>query len=131
MKFSTVITFNFLFCKDVPFAPERPAATNVDRTSLDVSWEPPKEDGGSPITGYIVEKRDTSRDRWSPVNKSPIPDTSYLVTGLLEGNQYEFRVRAVNKAGQSQPSVPCEAIKAKLPFGESTFRLYSLLSLLC
>lgn len=111
----------------MPFAPEKPTAANVDLTSIQVSWEPPIEDGGSPVTGYIVEKRDTSRDRWSPVNKAPVPETSYLVTGLFEGNQYEFRVRAVNKAGQSQPSEPCAPIKAKLPFGKLYSVLFSLI----
>lgn len=31
-------------------------------------------------------------------------DTSFKITGLVERNIYQFRVSAVNKAGESEPS---------------------------
>lgn len=43
--------------------------------------------------------------RWTRVNKTyTIYDTRLKITGLLEGSEYQFRVTAVNAAGDSQPS---------------------------
>ena len=51
----------------------------------------------------------------SQVNHYPTPNTQYNVTGLSEGNRYEFRVVAVNEAGPGKPSRPSDAIVAKVP----------------
>ncbi len=48
---------------------------------------------------------------------------SFDVTGLDEGEEYLFRVTAINDEGESEPLVADAAIKAKNPFGK--FRLRS------
>lgn len=40
------------------------------------------------------------------------------VTGLQPGKNYKFRVRAVNKEGESAPLETDKAILAKNPFGK-------------
>lgn len=35
-----------------------PTVTDWDKDHVDLKWTPPKEDGGAPITGYVVEKKD-------------------------------------------------------------------------
>lgn len=40
------------------------------------------------------------------------------VEGLKEGVQYEFRIRAVNKAGPGEPSDPTKPIIVKARFGK-------------
>ena len=73
---------------------------------MTLTWTAPKSDGGAPITNYIIEKKDKFSSRWAMVNISSVQDTSFNVTSLLEGTEYEFRVTAENKAGQGKPSNP-------------------------
>ncbi len=92
---------------------------DVTSTSCKVTWEPPKFDGGSPITGYHVERRQTDSSRWVKATKSLVTDLTFKVTDLIEGMEYEFRVFAENKVGPGPPSVPTSPpTLAKEPYGE-------------
>jgi hypothetical protein len=44
--------------------------------------------------------------------------TKATIQGLKEGVQYEFRIRAVNKAGPGEPSDATKPIIAKARFGK-------------
>jgi len=73
------------------------------------------------VSHYVVEKKDKKSGVWTPVSRfcrSPSLD----VTGLDDGEQYEFRVSAVNDLGQSEPLVTDKPIVAKYQFGTSTLR---------
>lgn len=73
-------------------------------------------DGGSPITGYVLEKRLYGQNAaWERVTFGNINDVRYRVTGLTPQKTYEFRVAALNLAGQgeySENSVPIVAASA-------------------
>ena len=103
---------------DVPDAPKKLQPSEVTRSTCTLTWEPPESDGGSVITGYIVERKSPSTSRWVRVNKSPVRDMVYTVTDLAEGSEYEFRVIAENAAGMSKPSQPTGTIKAVDPYSE-------------
>lgn len=90
---------------------------------MTVNWDEPKYDGGSPITGYFVEKKETTSKRWTRVSREPIRalplGNNWDVTGLLEGALYQFRVIAVNAAGCGLPSMPSDPILCRDPISKS------------
>lgn len=71
---------------------------NITKINCDLKWTEPDSDGGSPITNYVVEKRDVRRRNWQSVDTT-VKDTKYTVTPLNEGSLYVFRVAAENAAG--------------------------------
>uniref|UniRef100_A0A673ANX2 Titin n=1 Tax=Sphaeramia orbicularis TaxID=375764 RepID=A0A673ANX2_9TELE len=94
-----------------PGSPGLPECSDITENAVTVSWPLPDYDGGSPISGYVIERREMT-GKWIRVNKTPVLDLRYRVSGLFEGNTYEFRVFAENVAGISEPSPTSDPIKA-------------------
>lgn len=101
---------------DVPEAPGKPQIKDWDRHHVDLKWTAPKSDGGSPITSYIIEKKDHNATKWVKAMDVTGNKCEARVTGLTENNTYQFRVRAVNKAGPSKPSEASDTVTAKPRF---------------
>lgn len=88
----------------------------ADRCAL--MWDKPKEDGGSPITHYIVEKLDMEKGEWEKVCDTE--DMEIDVSDLTPGHKYQFRVSAVNSEGISEPLATDGAVLAKDPWGKNS-----------
>jgi hypothetical protein len=73
------------------------------------------------IVGYIVEKRKKGAPDWDKVNHIPAPGESMTVPDLDEGEEYEFRVTAVNSAGNSDPSLCTAPVKIEDKTGMTGF----------
>jgi predicted phage tail protein len=101
-------------------APSRPQGplkvSDVTKNGCKLKWDKPEDDGGKPVSGYVVEKLDTATGRWVPVGRTTEPEMD--VKGLQEGSDYKFRVKAVNDEGESEPLETERATLAKNPFGE-------------
>lgn len=76
-----------------------------------ISWKPPLDDGGSEISNYVVEKRDTNRDMWTTVT-SATTKTFCKIPKLEEGREYILRISAENMYGISDP-LESEEMRAK------------------
>jgi titin len=70
-----------------------------------LSWTAPATDGGSAVTGYVVEQSTDGGVTWTTAiaNTGSIGTTA-TVTGLTNGTTYAFRVTAINPAGNGVAS---------------------------
>jgi secreted trypsin-like serine protease len=60
-----------------------------------VAWQPPVDDGGAQITGYVA--RYGAGSRWNPW--TPISGTSAVISSLRPGTKYTVQVQATNEKG--------------------------------
>ena len=87
-----------------PPGPARVAVSVVDEV-LTVSWEPPVNDGGLPVTYYRVDRRSPGGE-WQEIAYQEAAWRSHVARDLRSGAPYEFRVRTWNSAGEGAPSEP-------------------------
>lgn len=98
-----------------PSQPKGPLkVSEVTADGCELKWQKPDDD--IPVDHYVVERMDTEIGRWVPVCVSKIPEAE--VTGLHEGKEYLFRVKAVNAEGESIPLETDFGVVAKNPYSE-------------
>ncbi|MDE2793275.1 MAG: fibronectin type III domain-containing protein, partial [Gemmatimonadota bacterium] len=88
----------------VPGAPTDLEADADGPTEVELDWEAPASDGGSPVTGYRIEYSEDGDD-WDDLEEdTESTSTRYVHRGADPGTRYHYRVRAINAAGESEPS---------------------------
>uniref|UniRef100_A0A8C3VGE2 Myomesin-3 n=1 Tax=Catharus ustulatus TaxID=91951 RepID=A0A8C3VGE2_CATUS len=98
-----------------PGSPLNVKCHDVNKDCLILSWVPPSDDGGSPILGYLIERCEAGSEQWLQCSAQPVRSCRCPVLGLAEGQTYQFRVRAVNKAGTSHPSKATDPVTTHDP----------------
>lgn len=107
-----------------PAPPKRLDVVDTTSSTASLIWLKPEHDGGSRIRGYIVECRAKGSDHW--VVSGETKSLKMLVEGLIENTEYDFRVKAKNDAGISEPQGTFGSVVIKEPLIEPTADLSSI-----
>lgn len=116
----TTKTFVNIVVLDRPSAPQGPVELfDVTEDSVSLKWLPPAYDGGSPITNYIIQKRETTTANWMDVS-SAVARCTMKIMKLTTGFEYQFRIRAENKYGISE-HIDSPPVSVNLPYSKRSF----------
>ena len=95
---------------DEPDEPLLLTATDVSPTEIELRWEAPDDDGGSPVTGYKIERRALPGTEYTVVRRDTGNNgTMYEDKNLKTGTAYAYRVYAINDDGTGERSTEASA----------------------
>ena len=110
------INQSFAQTATVPDAPTGFSALAVSPTSVSLNWNPPQNNGGSPITEYRVDYRIAPSSTYSTlVTLGNL--TTYTHSGLTTTKTYIYRVYAINAigTGSGSPEQPATPTSSSAP----------------
>jgi titin len=93
---------------DPPGPPRNLAVSEHFKNSITITWQPPESDGGAAVTGYHIERRVLSSNRWLKINKEIVTEETFKDTEVVEDTEYEYRTMAENSVGVGPPCEPCQ-----------------------
>uniref|UniRef100_A0A3B3QC97 Fibronectin type-III domain-containing protein n=1 Tax=Paramormyrops kingsleyae TaxID=1676925 RepID=A0A3B3QC97_9TELE len=107
-----------IIATEEPAPPKRLDIIDTSNSTATLAWLKPEHDGGSRITGYIVETKAKGSDHW--VFGGQTKSLHMVIEGLVENTEYDFRVKAKNDAGLSDPRDAFASVIIKEPRIEPT-----------
>ncbi len=113
-------TVAFTFSPDgSPVIPSPPTSLTLyvaSSSQINLSWSASSDNGGSTITGYMIERSQNNGNTWSTIiQNTGSTSTTYSDTGLAASTAYSYRVSAVNSAGPGSPSNVVTTITSSPP----------------
>lgn len=106
---------------DTPAPPSMPRITDTTKHSISMTWTRPMYDGGSDVTGYVVEILEEGSEQWYRATAKALKTNEYVAAGLAANKKYRFRVAAINSNGTGEFSEPSAEIEPLERIGESDF----------
>uniref|UniRef100_A0A3B3WWH4 Myosin binding protein C, cardiac n=1 Tax=Poecilia mexicana TaxID=48701 RepID=A0A3B3WWH4_9TELE len=110
---------------DLPGPPEALKIADVWGFNVALEWKQPKDNGNCEITGYTVQKADKKTMEWFTVHDH-YRRTHCVVSDLIMGNEYIFRVFSINLVGLSpEPLTTKDSVfiqKSGIDYKSPTYR---------
>lgn len=106
-----------------PDAPATISVTKVGGSRLDVAWTAPASDGGSVVTGYLIERKIAAGAYATVVAASDAANLLYSDTGLTPNTLYTYRISAINAAGTGTSISAGETTPAGINFRDKAYLL--------
>ena len=114
----TQLVFSIYIISVKPSTPVGPVEfSDIQKTSVVITWQPSEDDGGSPLTGYYIEMREAPKSSWQRVTTVNADVTSYCVQNVKEKKEYFFKIFAENNVGRSDALVSA-GVTIKSQFGK-------------
>ena len=116
----------------VPGAPQNLVAEETNE-AVQLTWETPTSDGGTPITGYAYRYSADDGTTWQPSETGGQLDETifyidHTIGNLINGTEYTFEVWAVNKVGNgasaSVKATPQALALMAVSFGASSYQAF-------
>ena len=103
-----------------PTAPQSLVAESNESGQSTLTWSAPLSNGGASITDYVVEyKLNSEPTTWTTFADGVSGSTGAIVTGLVNGSLYNFRVSATNSVGTGVVSSTANATPQLVTMGDS------------
>ncbi|XP_071351208.1 immunoglobulin-like and fibronectin type III domain-containing protein 1 [Trachinotus anak] len=101
-EYGTTEAVTQLIVLDKPTPPLGPVdISESSSTCIEFKWRPPKNNGGSPITDYILERQQIGRNSWKKLGKIG-PEPKYRDTDVDHGRKYCYHIMAETDQGISE-----------------------------
>lgn len=88
------------------------------RKCIKMKWKAPRDNGGKQVTSFVIERRLAGKKSWFRMGEVDSGTTVFSDDKVDEGQAYQYRIRAVNSEGLSDP-LETEEVYAGEPIGEN------------